>query len=201
MSTKLQRALLSKSGKLVNARMVGYKKRMKRKPTPAEKKMKALLQLAGIRYMAQKGFFCWEDGLGFFIADFYLPNPLKVVVEVDGAQHQKQVLYDTWRSSILAERGIRVVRFTNRQVLKDCESVIKSLLELERGKVRRTRPANARVLTREQEVVLQERFLAEHGPTQCPALKPIGPYRRRRKVKPRHPEGRGRVCKAPVDVG
>ena len=58
-----------------------------------------------------------------FIADFYC-HPSKLVVEVDGDIHKKQKEYDINREAELDRFGIRVVRFSNEQVLDDIEMVI-----------------------------------------------------------------------------
>jgi very-short-patch-repair endonuclease len=49
----------------------------------------------------------------------------KLVVEVDGDSHAKQVEYDAERTRWLNEaKHYRVVRFTNRQVLRNIEGVL-----------------------------------------------------------------------------
>ena len=58
-----------------------------------------------------------------FIADFYC-HPSKLVVEVDGDIHKKQKEYDINREAELDRFGIRVVRFSNEQVLDDILMVI-----------------------------------------------------------------------------
>lgn len=56
----------------------------------------------------------------YFIADFYC-HKAKLIIEVDGGYHNipEQYLYDTNRDSELEELGIKVIRFTNKQVLND----------------------------------------------------------------------------------
>lgn len=54
----------------------------------------------------------------YFIADFYC-HKAKLIIEVDGGYHNvpEQYLYDQNRDSELKELGLKVIRFTNEQVL------------------------------------------------------------------------------------
>ncbi len=51
----------------------------------------------------------------FFIADFYCAEK-KLVVELDGVAHDFQKDYDENRDKIIAEKGLKVVRFKNEEV-------------------------------------------------------------------------------------
>jgi very-short-patch-repair endonuclease len=62
-----------------------------------------------------------------FVLDFYCPA-LKLCIEVDGEIHVDQVERDEARSEVLATRGIRVVRFTNEQALKDLPAVLRQII-------------------------------------------------------------------------
>jgi very-short-patch-repair endonuclease len=60
-----------------------------------------------------------------FIVDFYCPAA-KLVIELDGSQHfetthQKK---DQDRDAALADLGLRVLRFDNRQVLLETDAVL-----------------------------------------------------------------------------
>ena len=59
-----------------------------------------------------------------FIADFYCDAAL-LVVELDGSQHYNEqgLAYDQERSAILAEYGIKVIRFSNLDVDKNFKGV------------------------------------------------------------------------------
>ena len=67
--------------------------------------------------------------IGSDIVDFYAPAA-RLVVEVDGAQHMeaKGQAYDENRTEFLASRGIRVLRFDNRQVLAETRAVLEEIL-------------------------------------------------------------------------
>ena len=50
-----------------------------------------------------------------YVVDFLCPAA-RLVVEVDGAQHGADALYDARRSAELEAQGLTVIRFTNAQV-------------------------------------------------------------------------------------
>lgn len=61
-------------------------------------------------------------------------------IEIDGPIHYNQKEYDNARQEIIKSKGIRIMRFSNKQVLEDVESVLKlikqsisPLYEVERG--------------------------------------------------------------------
>ena len=64
-----------------------------------------------------------------FVLDFYCAE-LKLGVEIDGDYHNKkeQQEYDTERSKIISEYGIRIIRFTNEQVLQNTHQVLKDIV-------------------------------------------------------------------------
>lgn len=60
-----------------------------------------------------------------FIVDFYCPRA-KLVIELDGAQHLEveHQIKDAARDEELMKLGIKVLRFDDRQVLRETESVL-----------------------------------------------------------------------------
>lgn len=58
--------------------------------------------------------------------DFYCAEH-RLVVELDGGVHKEQELYDQERTAWLAERGYRVLRFTNEQIFADIQTVLKQI--------------------------------------------------------------------------
>lgn len=98
--------------------------RMRKNPTQAEKAMWTIL-----REFRKSGFlFRRQHPIEFYIADFYC-HKLKLVIEVDGAVHyDKDVqLHDDGRTGEMGRFGIKVIRFTNDQVLNDRNSVLKEI--------------------------------------------------------------------------
>ena len=65
--------------------------------------------------------------IGDYIIDF-LCKEQKLVVELDGSQHQEQVEYDQRRSEYLEQQGYRVVRYWNHDVLQQGEVVLEDIV-------------------------------------------------------------------------
>jgi very-short-patch-repair endonuclease len=65
-----------------------------------------------------------------FILDFYCPTA-RLCVEVDGGVHDttEHIDRDAARSEALTERGIRVLRFRNDQILLDLPLVLQRLAQ------------------------------------------------------------------------
>ena len=57
-----------------------------------------------------------------YILDF-VSLEIKLVIEIDGGQHDKQTEYDDIRTRELQAAGFQVFRFWNNEVLKDIEAV------------------------------------------------------------------------------
>jgi very-short-patch-repair endonuclease len=58
-----------------------------------------------------------------YILDFVCFDA-KLVIEVDGGQHDARAAYDARRSVHLEKSGFRVLRFWNNEVLKNLEGVL-----------------------------------------------------------------------------
>ena len=68
-----------------------------------------------------------QHPIGRRIADFACPAR-KLVIELDGSQHADTGLADARRSAELAERGYRVIRFWNNDVLDNLDGVLETVL-------------------------------------------------------------------------
>jgi very-short-patch-repair endonuclease len=97
---------------------------MRSDATAAERKLWYEL-LSGLPYR-----FSRQKPLGRFVADFYCSRA-RLVIEVDGDSHYTDVarLYDQARTEWLGAQGIRVLRFTNAEVMQDFEAVGAKVLE------------------------------------------------------------------------
>lgn len=74
-------------------------------------------QLNGKKFLRQHPIRFELDGAKqFFVADFYC-HEARLVVEVDGGVHETQKEYDAFRTYIINELGIRVIRFPNKDVM------------------------------------------------------------------------------------
>ena len=72
-----------------------------------------------------------------FIVDFYC-HQYKLVIEVDGEIHNEQTDYDNGRTAELERLGLKVVRFTNKEVLESTERTvlqIKTLLSTRKNEL------------------------------------------------------------------
>ena len=59
-----------------------------------------------------------------YIADFYC-HRAKLIIEIDGSQHRTAIgkAKDEFRTSILEGYGLKVIRFTNRQIDENFDAV------------------------------------------------------------------------------
>ncbi len=63
-----------------------------------------------------------------FIVDFYC-HQAGLVIEVDGPIHDTQQAADAERETILRAHGLRILRFTNREVMNDMVTVLRRIRE------------------------------------------------------------------------
>jgi very-short-patch-repair endonuclease len=78
-------------------------------------------QILGLRFRRQYR-------IGSYIADFYC-HAAKLVIEVDGDSHDEREEYDARRTCWLSQEGLKVLRFTNDDILKFEDAVVKSILD------------------------------------------------------------------------
>jgi very-short-patch-repair endonuclease len=81
-------------------------------------------KILGLRFKAQ-------HPIDKFIADFYC-HSLKLVIEVDGAVHDlsENKEYDIGRTFELEKFEIKVIRFTNEQILNDIDNIKKEIMDI-----------------------------------------------------------------------
>ena len=99
-----------------NPALVARAKELRKNMTPAEKKLwHHYLKKFKFRVLRQRP-------IDHFIVDFYCPK-LKLVIEIDGDSHftDEGQAYDRERTQRLEGYGLRVIRFTNQQVLREFE--------------------------------------------------------------------------------
>ena len=95
---------------------------MRYEPTPAEKALWDRLrdrQVSGCKFRRQQA-------IDRFVVDFYCAER-KLILEVDGPIHQTQQAQDVERQGYLETLGLRVIRFTNDEILNDMNGVIERL--------------------------------------------------------------------------
>ncbi len=99
-----------------NPDLAARAKALRRNPTPAEQKLWAeYLKTLPIRILRQRL-------INHFIVDFYCATA-KLVIEIDGEYHftAEGQAYNRERTQVLEGYGLKVIRFTNAQVLGDFE--------------------------------------------------------------------------------
>ena len=74
-----------------------------------------------IRMKQLKGYqFYRQKPIGDYIVDFFCPRA-KLIIEIDGSQHFSDEMadYDRIRDEYISSLGLRVLRFTNTDVMKN----------------------------------------------------------------------------------
>lgn len=107
-----------------NPQLVERAKELRKNMTPAEKKLwDNYLKTFKFRFFRQRQ-------IDNFIVDFYCAK-LKLVIEVDGDSHftDEGKVYDAERTEILEGYELKVMRFTNDEVLNNLESVCQPIQE------------------------------------------------------------------------
>jgi len=109
-----------------NRNLKQYSRQLRENMTDAERRLWAKIrmkQLKGYQFYRQKP-------IGDYIVDFFCPRA-KLVIEVDGSQHfsDKITEYDRIRNEYLSSLGLRVLRFTNIDVLTHIEGIVESIIE------------------------------------------------------------------------
>ncbi len=76
-------------------------------------------QMAGCKFRRQ-------EAIGHYIVDFVCFDQ-KLVIEIDGGQHAVNVEYDSSRTAELQQRGYRVLRYWNHEVLGNLAAVLNDI--------------------------------------------------------------------------
>lgn len=89
--------------------------------TPAEQILWGKLrrkQINGLQFYRQRP-------IANFIVDFYCPSA-KLIIELDGNHHHQsnQLVADQERTQQLEALGLRVIRFTNQQILAELDTTL-----------------------------------------------------------------------------
>jgi len=101
-------------------------RQLRREPTDAERALWNCLRarrLNGLRFRRQ-------FPLGAFVTDFCCREH-HLVVELDGGQHAEPAVAarDNFRSRQINQRGYRVLRFWNNQVLMNIDAVLQAIVD------------------------------------------------------------------------
>ena len=107
-----------------NQEQIVFARELRRNQTDAEKALWARLsnkQLEGVKFRRQQP-------LVTYIVDF-VSFEKKLVIEIDGGQHNEDEMRerDAERTTCLKERGYRVLRFWNNDILMNMEGVLEKI--------------------------------------------------------------------------
>ena len=103
----------------VTAETIARARRMRREPTYPESLLWMKLrtgQIGGLHFRRQ-------HPTGPSVVDFYC-GKAKLAIELDGVSHDGREAHDERRAEYLRNNGVRVIRFTNDEILRDVENVL-----------------------------------------------------------------------------
>jgi very-short-patch-repair endonuclease len=105
-------------------RLKDYSRQLRKNMTDAEKALWLKIrgrQLKGHRFYRQKP-------IGHFIVDFYCPKG-NLIIELDGGQHyaDERKTKDCQRDGYLGGLGLRVLRFSDREVFENMTGVLEKI--------------------------------------------------------------------------
>jgi adenine-specific DNA-methyltransferase len=114
-----------RAASLVGGRSSDLPRKLRAQTTDAEARLWFHLrkgQLAAAKFRRQQA-------IGPYIVDFYC-HAFALVIEIDGGHHfeEDQAAKDSVRSEWLEARGLKVLRFTNIEVLKETNAVQERIL-------------------------------------------------------------------------
>ena len=84
-------------------------------------------QILGLRFRSQ-------HPIDIFIADFYC-HKARLVIEIDGEIHEGQIDYDDGREAEIEKYDIKVIRFTNDEVINDIDGVVNKITEVVKERI------------------------------------------------------------------
>ena len=109
-----------------NPKLKQYSGQLRKQMTDAERLLWSQIrrkQLKGLQFYRQKI-------VGNYIVDFYCAEA-KLVLELDGGQHYSKngKEQDSVRDSYMREIGLRILRFSDREVFENLEGVMMKIWE------------------------------------------------------------------------
>ncbi len=118
MSIKNNRGIIN-----YNLDLRNFARTNRKNPTPAE--MKIWLAILSYKKLGYK--FTRQKPIDHFILDFYC-SKLLLAIEIDGDSHCQNNDYDLLRTKKLNDLGIKVIRYTNDEVLHNLDAVYNNIL-------------------------------------------------------------------------
>lgn len=99
------------------------RKNLRNNPTPQELILWSKLKQKQFGYKFRR-----QHSFGKYIVDFYCKEK-KLIIELDGWQHQEQEKYDTERGKYLERQGLKVLRFWNNEINTNLDGVLLKIME------------------------------------------------------------------------
>ncbi len=112
--------------------MYYYRKKNKPLANALRKKMTRYESILWYKYLISfEPKFYRQHMIGNYIADFYCAKA-KLVVEIDGGQHTESpsINYDKLRTDYFNQRGIKVVRYFNCDILENLDGVCQDIYNI-----------------------------------------------------------------------
>ena len=79
-------------------------------------------QVGGLKFRRQ-------HPIGSYVVDFFC-HGAKLVVEVDGMSHDDKIRQDAEKAKHIEQQGLRVLRVTNEDVMRDLDAVVREIARL-----------------------------------------------------------------------
>jgi very-short-patch-repair endonuclease len=116
------------TGQNIKAEKIERAREMRKEMTPAKKVL-----WEELRGNKPGSHFRRQQVIAGFIVDFYC-HAAGLIIELDGDVHRGRQEYDEGRDKILENMGLRVVRFSNEEVLSDLRGVLNRLNKIRGNK-------------------------------------------------------------------
>jgi very-short-patch-repair endonuclease len=128
------------SRRVVDPQLFDSARALRRDATPSEQLLWSRVRarrLAGFKFRRQ-------HPMAPYVLDFYCAKA-RLAIEIDGEQHHRDPIdiRDAERTAALVARGVRVLRFTNEDVLARMDSVLEEILNALRDPLRSPPPSRA----------------------------------------------------------
>ena len=107
-------------------KLITLARNLRYRPTDAEKKLWLILRSRQL----ENSKFRRQEPIGQYIVDFVSLNR-QLIIEIDGGQHNLplEIEKDEIRTRCLEEKGFRVIRFWNNDVLQNLDRVATRIFE------------------------------------------------------------------------
>jgi very-short-patch-repair endonuclease len=110
---------------------ISFARELRKYQTPEEKILWTQLRgrkFLGLKFLRQHPIIVYkiDNTISFYIADFYCDEK-KLVVEIDGLIHNKQIDYDKARDFIMKKMELQVLRVTDEEVNRNVFAVLKKI--------------------------------------------------------------------------